>query len=40
MEKIAVLAFRKEAKTGNIEKKSSVAGSIDYVRYLSMQKVK
>ena len=28
------------AKTGNIGKKSPVAGDIDYVRYLSMQKVK
>ena len=32
---------KKVAKTGNIEKKKSpVAGFIDYVRYLSMQKVK
>ena len=28
----------KIAKTGNIGKKSPVAGDIDYVRYLSMQK--
>ena len=34
-----VLAFQKVAKTGNIGKKSPVAGDIDYVRYLSMQKV-
>ena len=37
--KIGVLAFQKVAKTGNIGKKSPVAGDIDYVRYLSMQKV-
>ena len=37
--KIGVLAFQKVAKTGNIGKKSPVAGGIDYVRYLSMQKV-
>ena len=40
MEKIWVLAFQKVAKTGNIGKKSPVAGGIDNVRYLSMQKVK
>ena len=39
MEKIGVLAIQKVAKTGNIEKKSPVAGDIDYVRYLSMRKV-
>ena len=38
--KIGVLAFQKVAKTGNIGKKSPVASDIDYVRYLSMQKVK
>ena len=38
--KIGVLAFQKVAKTDNIGKKSPVAGDIDYVRYLSMQKVK
>ena len=37
MEKIRVLAIQKEAKTGNIGKKTPVAGNIDYVRYLSMQ---
>ena len=37
MEKIGVLAIQKVAKTGNIEKKTPVAGNIDYVRYLSMQ---
>ena len=37
--KIRVLAIQKVAKTGNIEKKTPVAGDIDYVRYLSMQKV-
>ena len=38
---MGVLAFQKIAKTSNIEKKKSpVAGNIDYVRYLSMQKVK
>ena len=32
--------IQKVAKTGNIgEKKSPVAGDINYVRYLSMQKV-
>ena len=35
--KIGVLAIQKVAKTGNIGKKNSVAGNIDYVRYLSMQ---
>ena len=40
MEKNRVLAFQKVAKTGNIGKKSPVAGGINYVRYLSMQKVK
>ena len=35
--KIRVLAIQKVAKTGNIEK-TPVAGDIDYVRYLSMQK--
>ena len=38
--KLGVLAFQKVAKTGNIGKKSPVAGNIDYVSYLSMQKVK
>ena len=38
--KIRVLASQKVAKTGNIGKKSPVAGDIDYVSYLSMQKVK
>ena len=37
MEKIRVLAIQKVAKTGNIGKKTPVAGNIDYVRYLSMQ---
>ena len=37
--KIGVLAIQKVAKTGNIGKKTPVAGNIDYVRYLSMQKV-
>ena len=32
-------AIQKVAKTGNIGKKTPVAGDIDYVRYLSMQKV-
>ena len=40
MEKVRVLTFQKVAKTGNIGKKSPVAGDIDYVRYHSMQKVK
>ena len=31
--------FQKVAKTGNIGRKTSVAGDIDYVRYLSMHKV-
>ena len=35
--KIGVLAIQKVAKTGNIGKKTPVAGNIDYVRYLSMQ---
>ena len=40
MEKeIRVLAIQKVAKTSNIGKKTPVAGDIDYVRYLSMQKV-
>ena len=38
--KSGVLVFQKVAKTGNTGKKSPVAGGIDYVRYLSMQKVK
>ena len=37
--KIGVLAIQKVAETGNIGKKTPVAGNIDYVRYLSMQKV-
>ena len=37
--KIRVLTIQKVAKTGNIGKKTPVAGNIDYVRYLSMQKV-
>ena len=37
--KMGVLAIQKEAKTGNIGKKTPVAVDIDYVRYLSMQKV-
>ena len=39
--KIGVLAIQKVAKTGNIGKKKlqCQAGNIDYVRYLSMQKV-
>ena len=37
--KIGVLAIQKVAKTGNIGKKTPAAGNIDYVRYLSMQKV-
>ena len=36
--KSGVLAIQKVAKTGNIGK-NPVAGDIDYVRYLSMQKV-
>ena len=35
--KIEALAIQKVAKTGNIGKKTPVAGNIDYVRYLSMQ---
>ena len=35
--KIRVLAIQKLAKTGNIGKKTPVAGNTDYVRYLSMQ---
>ena len=35
--KIGVLAIQKVAKTGNIGKKTPVAGNIDYVRYRSMQ---
>ena len=34
-----VLAIQKVAKSGNIGKKTLVAGNIDYVRYLSMKKV-
>ena len=34
---IGVLAIQKVAKTGNIGKRTPVAGNIDYVRYLSMQ---
>ena len=37
--KSGVLAFQKVSKTGNIEK-SPVAGGINYVSYLSMQKDK
>ena len=38
--KCRVLVIQKVAKTGNIgAKKSPVAGDINYVRYLSMQKV-
>ena len=37
MEKNRVLAIQKVAKTGNIGKKTRVAGNIDYVRYISMQ---
>ena len=37
--KVGVLVIQKVAKTGNIGKKTPVAGNIDYVRYLSMQKV-
>ena len=38
MEKNRGLAIQKVAKTGNIgEKKTPVAGNIDYVRYISMQ---
>ena len=35
--KIGVLAIQKVANTGNIGKKTPVAGNIDYVRYRSMQ---
>ena len=35
--KIGVLAIQKVAKTGNIGKKTPVAGNIDYVKYISMQ---
>ena len=35
--KIGVLGIQKVAKTGNIGKKTPVAGNIDYVRYISMQ---
>ena len=35
--KIRVLAIQKAAQTGNIGKKTPVAGNIDYVRYLSLQ---
>ena len=37
--KSEIWAIRKVAKTGNIERKTPVAGDIDYVRYLSMQTV-
>ena len=37
--KIGVFTIQKVAKTSNIGKKNPVAGDIDYVRYLSMQKV-
>ena len=37
MEKNRALAIQKVAKTGNIGKKTPVAGNIDYVRYISMQ---
>ena len=37
--KIRVSAIQKVAKTGNIGKKTPVAGDIDCVRYLSMQKI-
>ena len=37
--KIRVLAIQKVAKTGNIGKKTPLAGDIYYVRYLIMQKV-
>ena len=39
MEENQGFGFKKVAKTGNIGKKSPVAGDTDYVRYLSMQKV-
>ena len=35
--KIRVLEIQKVAKTGNIGKKTPVAGNVDYVRYLNMQ---
>ena len=35
--KMGVLAIQKVPKTGNIGKKTPVAGNIDYVRNLSMQ---
>ena len=35
--KIGILAIQKVAKTGNIGKKTPVAGNIDYVRCISMQ---
>ena len=37
--KIGVLVIQKVAKTGNIGKKNPVVGDIEYVRYLSMQKL-
>ena len=37
MEKNRGLAIQKVAQTGNIGKKTPVAGNIDYVRYISMQ---
>ena len=37
MEKNGVLEIQKVTKTGNIGKKTPVAGNIDYVRYVSMQ---
>ena len=37
--KIGVLVIQKVAKIGNIGKKTLVVCDIDYVRYLSMQKV-
>ena len=38
--KIKVLTFQNVAKTGNIGEKGPVAGGIDYLRYLVMQKVR
>ena len=38
--KMGILAFQNIATTGDIGKKSPAPGDIDYVRYLSMQKVK
>ena len=35
--KIGVFAIQKELKLVILEKKTPVAGNIDYVRYLSMQ---